>query len=73
MYLRREHTGVLLPGADPQCDAGWLGELAARVAEGALADRLMDKAELGARAAAHTLLRARGCRSQEVCGSDSGK
>ena len=46
MYLRREHTGVLLPGADPQCDAGWLGELAARVAEGALADRLMDKAEL---------------------------
>ena len=42
----RAHRGSPFPGADPQCDAGWLGELAARVAEGALADRLMDKAEL---------------------------
>ena len=42
------------PGADPECDAGWLGELAARVAERPLADRRVQLA-------AAVLASVRGC------------
>jgi hypothetical protein len=42
------------PGADPECDAGWLGELTARVAERPLADRRVQLA-------AAVLASVRGC------------